>query len=323
MSNHVQTLRVRVAGKHAIAQDIALFELASDDSSPLPPFHAGAHVDVMLPGGITRQYSLCNAPDGAARYQIAVLKEVSGRGGSRAMHEAVSVGDLLTVSAPRNRFPLDEAAAHSLLLAGGIGITPLLSMAEQLSVLGRNFELHCCARTRERMPFRERIAASPYAARVHLHVDDGVPEQRLHLGVLLGTLRPGTHVYTCGPQGFMEAVLASARSAGWPEAQLHWESFGAAPAQRSDDGGFEVQLARSGRVVPVAASQTVVAALAAHGVEVSTSCEQGVCGTCLTRVLEGEADHRDLYLSPDEQAANDQFLPCCSRSKTARLVLDL
>lgn len=316
-------LRVRVMRKEPLARDIALFELRAEGASVLPAFAAGSHIDVFLPNGLTRQYSLCNDPAEAHRYQIAVLKDPHGRGGSRAMHESVQMGDVISISAPKNHFPLAHAAESSLLLAGGIGITPLLCMADRLSALQHPFEMHYCARSMERMAFRDRIGRSGYADRVAFHFDDGAPDQRLDIGELLRDPRRGVHLYTCGPQGFMDAVLSTARQAGWPEDRLHHEFFNARPVQKSDDGGFEVQLASSGRVIRVPADQSVTAALAAAGVPVPTSCEQGVCGTCLTRVVAGEPDHRDLYLSPQEQASNSQFLPCCSRAKSARLVLDL
>ncbi len=323
MTSFPQTFRVRVARKERVALDIALFELIAEEGGALPPFAAGSHIDVFLPHGLTRQYSLCNDPGEAHRYQIAVLKDPHGRGGSCAMHESVQAGDVLSISVPKNHFPLVHAAESSLLLAGGIGVTPLLCMAERLSAIGHPFEMHYCARSKERMAFRERIGGSGYAGRVAFHFDDGPAGQKMDMGELLRTPRSGVHLYTCGPKGFMEAVLATARQAGWPEDQLHYEFFNAEPLRKSDDGSFEVQLASSGRVIKVAADQPVTTALAAAGVEVPTSCEQGVCGTCLTRVLEGEPDHRDLYLTPQEQAANDQFLPCCSRARSARLVLDL
>lgn len=323
MTTMPQLLRVRIARKLPLAQDIALFELASVGGEPLPPFSAGSHIDVHLPGGLSRQYSLCNDPRECHRYQIAVLKEAAGRGGSRAMHEAVHAGDVISIGAPRNLFPLAADARESILLAGGIGITPLLCMAERLFALGQAFTLHYCTRSAQRTAFGERIRESGYAGRVQFHVDEGAPLNKLDLAALLHTPRDGVHVYTCGPRGFMDAVLSCARSSGWPQGQLHCEFFGAAPADRAGDGSFEVRLSRSGRVIRVGPRQTVTAALAAIGVVVPTSCEQGVCGTCLTRVLEGQPDHRDLYLSPMEQAANDQFLPCCSRAKSDCLVLDL
>jgi vanillate O-demethylase ferredoxin subunit len=317
------TLTVRVARKAVEAQDICTYELVPADDVTLPPFSAGSHIDVHVPGGLVRQYSLCNDPSDGHRYLIGVLKDPATRGGSLAMHERVNEGDRLEISAPRNHFALAHEAHRSLLLAGGIGITPVLCMAERLAATGSDFELHYCTRSRERTAFLDRISRSAYAPRVHLHFDDGAAAQKLDLAALLGLPQGGTHVYVCGPQGFIDAALGLARGAGWPSAQLHYEFFGAAPKASDVDGGFEVQLASSGRVIAVRKDQSVVQALAAAGVEVMTSCEQGVCGTCLTRVLEGEPDHRDQYLTPEEQAANDQFTPCCSRAKSARLVLDL
>lgn len=314
---------VRVARKTAEAEGICSFELVRTDGQPLPAFAAGSHVDIEIPGGFTRQYSLCNDPAETHRYLIAVLRDAGSRGGSVAMHDHVSEGDVLSISAPKNHFALAHDARSHLLLAGGIGVTPLLCMAERLAHVGAEFEMHYCTRSRARTAFMQRIAATEFAARVAFHFDDGPDAQRLNLAALLSSPTPGRHVYVCGPKGFMDAVLGAARANGWPEAQIHHEFFGATVAARSDDGSFAVKLGSSGRVIPVAADRTVVQALAEAGVSVATSCEQGVCGTCLTRVIEGMPDHRDMYLTPEEQAAGDQFLPCCSRSKTPLLVLDL
>jgi vanillate O-demethylase ferredoxin subunit len=196
-------------------------------------------------------------------------------------------------------------------------------MAERLQHVGADFEMHYAARSAERMAFRERIQASPLGERAYFHFDDGPAPQKLDLQALLGRPQEGTHLYVCGPKGFMDAVLGTARASGWPEAQLHFEFFAGAVVASDSDDAFEVVVASTGRVVPVAKDQTVVQALAAVGVEVQVACEQGVCGTCLTRVLEGEPDHKDVYLTDEERAANDQFTPCCSRSRSARLVLDL
>jgi vanillate monooxygenase ferredoxin subunit len=289
----------------------------------LPPFSAGSHVDVHVPGGITRQYSLCNDPAESHRYLIGVLKDPASRGGSEAMHTRVKEGDALTIGAPKNLFPLAHEARRSLLLAGGIGITPILCMAERLAAAGAEFEMHYCTRSPSRTAFRHRIQASTFEPRVQFHFDDGDAAQKLDLAVLLGTPVAGTHLYVCGPKGFMDAVLGTARTKGWAEAQLHYEFFSADPVKLATDNSFLVTLASSGKVIKVAMDQTVVQALAAAGVEVPTSCEQGVCGTCLTRVVSGEPDHRDMYLTPEEHAANQQFLACCSRAKSAMLVLDL
>ncbi|WP_128000818.1 PDR/VanB family oxidoreductase [Piscinibacter defluvii] len=317
------TLQVRVARKAVEAEGICSFELVSVGGAPLPAFSAGSHVDVQVPGGLTRQYSLCNDPRETHRYQIAVLRDAASRGGSVAMHDVVKEGDTLAISTPKNHFALAHEAKSHLLLAGGIGITPLLCMAERLANTGAVFEMHYCTRSRARTAFVERIVASSFAGRVHYHFDDGATVQKLDIPALLEAPQPGRHLYVCGPKGFMDVVLASARAAGWPEAQLHYEFFGAEVAQKADDGSFEVLLASSGRIVVVPPDRTIVQALAAEGIAVATSCEQGVCGTCLTRVIEGTPDHRDMYLTPEEQAAGDQMLVCCSRAATARLVLDL
>jgi len=316
-------LQVRVARKAREALDIVTLELVATDGRALPAFSAGSHVDVQLPGGITRQYSLCNDPQETHRYLIGVLRDPASRGGSSAVHDAVQEGELLQISAPKNHFPLAHDAKKHLLLAGGIGVTPILCMAERLAIAGAAFEMHYATRSPERTAFRQRIAASGFADRVHFHYDNGDAAQKLDLKTLLASPQAGTHLYVCGPKGYMDAVLGTARAAGWPEAQLHYEFFGAEVAKSDSDAGFTIKLASSGRIIMIPKDQTVTQALAAAGVEVMVSCEQGVCGTCLTRVLEGVPEHKDSYLTPEEQAANDQFTPCCSRSKTPQLVLDL
>lgn len=316
-------IRVRVAARQDEALDICSLDLVPVDGSALPAFSAGAHIDVHLPGGLVRQYSLCNPPGETHRYRIAVLRDAASRGGSATVHDQLQVGTVLDIGTPRNLFELDPAAPHHLLLAGGIGITPLLAMAEQLAAQGGGFTLHHATRSRERTPFVAQLASAPYADRVHHHFDDGPAMQKLDLAATLRSAPAGSHLYVCGPTGFMEAVLAEGRAQGWDEARLHREYFAAAPTGTAGDGGFELELASSGRVIPVAADQTALAALLAAGLDIPMSCEQGVCGTCLTGVKSGVPDHRDQYLTPEERAANNQFLPCCSRASSARLVLDL
>lgn len=315
-------LEVRVTRKSAETAEICSFELTDPAGKELPSFTAGSHIDVHLPDGIIRQYSLYGSPSERGRYRIAVLREPASRGGSRAMHDSVRQDDVLAIGAPRNLFALDEGAARHLLLAGGIGITPLLSMAQRLDAIGADFELHYCARSVERMAFREELRQAPYAGRVHFHLDDGATEQKLDMAAVC-TPDSYTHLYVCGPKGFMDAVLTTARERGWPEDQLHYEFFAAEPIPAGDSSAFAVKLAGSGQVVQVPADCSVVQALAQAGIDLPVACEQGICGTCLTRVLEGEPDHRDLFLSAEEQARNDQFTPCCSRAKTPLLVLDL
>jgi vanillate O-demethylase ferredoxin subunit len=322
-----ETITARVARKWLETPDACALELVPADGGRLPAFAAGAHVDVHLPGGLVRQYSLLNDPAETHRYCIAVLREPASRGGSAAVHEHVAEGQLLTIGAPRNAFALAPVAHRRLLLAGGIGITPLLCMAEQSLREGADFALHYAARSASRMAFRERLAEPRWQGRVHLHPDDGDAAQRLDLEALLRAPAPGLHLYACGPAGLLQAALGTARRLGWQESNLHWEQFAATPmalsAEPAGDAPFEIELARSGRVLHVPAGMSAAQVLVEAGTGLLTSCEQGVCGTCLTRVLAGTPDHRDAYLTPDERAANDQFLPCRSRARCERLVVDL
>ncbi|MBC5785717.1 oxidoreductase [Ramlibacter sp. USB13] len=315
-------IAVKVARRKQEAQDIASFELVKPDGSALPGFSAGSHIDVQVPGGLTRQYSLCNDAAEQHRYRIAVLRDPASRGGSRGMHDAVNEGDTLLISEPRNHFPLVHAE-RTLLLAGGIGVTPLLCMAQRLAKIGAEFEMHYCTRSPSRTAFRDEIVASDWAERVDFHFDDADAEQKLQLEEVLARPAPGTHVYVCGPTGFIDWVVKTAERLGWGKDQVHLEYFGAVAQDTTGDRPFQVKVASSGATYEVAANETVVQALQKHGIEILTSCEQGVCGTCITRVLQGECDHRDLYFTDDEKAKNDQFTPCCSRAKTEVLVLDL
>ncbi|MBU0602838.1 MAG: PDR/VanB family oxidoreductase [Gammaproteobacteria bacterium] len=322
MSTATALIPVRLARRNVEADGIASFELVSADGRDLPAFTAGSHIDVVLGEGLIRQYSLCNPPSGSGSYLLGVLLDPASRGGSRAMH-ALKEGDVIQVSAPRNHFGLAPGARRSLLLAGGIGVTPILCMAEQLATEGADFEMHYCARSISRTAFVSRIREAAFARRAHLHFDDGDASQAFAMDALLAQPQPGTHLYVCGPRGFMDAVLDCARRHGWPETQIHYEFFAGAAVATEGDAGFTVKLARSGTLVPVASGQTIAQALTAAGVPLAMSCEQGVCGTCMTRVLDGTPDHRDMFMTPDEQARNDQITPCCSRSKSPLLVLDL
>lgn len=314
---------VRVVRKTIEALDICTFELVDANGGALPPFAAGAHIDVEVKPGLVRQYSLCNDPAESHRYLIGVLRDPKSRGGSVGMHTGVDEGALINISAPKNHFALAHEAGRSLLLAGGIGVTPILCMAERLSSTGADFRMHYCTRSKDRTAFFGRIQDSAFADRVHFHFDDGAPDQKADLAALLATPEAGTHLYVCGPGGFLDAVTSTARRLGWAESNIHFEYFSAPVDAAAPSGAFEVQIASSGRVIPVAADRSVLLALADAGIELPYSCEQGVCGTCLTRVIDGTPDHRDAYLTDAEKAKNDQFLPCCSRARSPRLVLDL
>jgi vanillate O-demethylase ferredoxin subunit len=316
-------LQVRVAAKTLATEDIGAYELTPVDGGSLPAFEAGAHIDVHVPGGLVRQYSLYELPGDSPRYRIGVLRDPNSRGGSARLLDAVNEGDLLSISEPRNHFALHAGLDRSLLFAGGIGITPILCMAEQLARGGRAFDLHYSGRTLSRMAFLDRLRACAHAERVRVHADDGPAQQQLDARAAIGDPAIDKHLYVCGPTGYMDHILGTARALGWDDAHLHREYFATAPIDHSADGPFELELKRSGTVVRVQADQSAAQALLDAGVELALSCEQGVCGTCQTTVLAGRPDHRDLYLTDAEHERNDCFMPCCSRACTPRLVLDL
>jgi len=314
---------LRVARKSVEAIDICSFELVDEAAASLPPFAAGAHINVAVTSDLVRQYSLCNHPSDRHRYQIAVLRDKSSRGGSVAMHDTIHEGDLVQVSAPLNHFPLAAEASHSILLAGGIGITPILCMSERLEHAGASFELHYCSRSQAHMAFRERIERASFANRASLYFDDAHSGQMINLDAILAAPNPRTHVYVCGPPGFIDWALRTAEKVGWPESNVHREFFKAELHPTLESGAFHIKLSSTGETVVVAPNESVIQALTRVGIDIPTSCEQGVCGTCITRVLEGVPEHRDLFMMDAEHAANDQFTPCCSRAKTSLLVLDI
>lgn len=305
-------------------QGVRVFDFVHADGGALPPFEAGAHLLVEAAPGLVRSYSLCNDPHEQGRYQLAVLREPASRGGSAAMH-ALGVGQVVRASRPRNAFPLEEQAPKSLLVGGGIGITPMLAMAERLLRLGREFELHYCCREPARAAFLAHLAQPRFAGRVHLHFDDGEQAQRFDAAQVLSSCASGTQLYVCGPRGFMDHLLGTAASLGWPQGSLHREDFAGEvlEGEAAADGPFELVLASSGRTVAVARGQTALDALEHAGVTVFSSCAQGICGTCTVAVLGGEPDHRDQYLTEEARARNDCFLPCCSRSRSPQLIVDL
>jgi vanillate O-demethylase ferredoxin subunit len=316
-------MKVRVVRKRVEADGICTFELASPAGGALPGFSAGSHIDVYLRNGVVRQYSLCNDPRETHRYLIGVLRVAHSRGGSAALHEQVREGDWLEISPPRNHFQLARGAERSLLIAGGIGITPILCMAERLAHLGAEFQLHYVTRSVSRTAFLQRIRASAFSDRVHMHFSEGPSADKFDVNAALAAAGDDTHLYVCGPSGFMDMVLGAAARRGWPQQRLHREYFASDIQPTANDVEFQVKIASTGKVYRISKDQTVVAALAGHGIEIPTSCSQGVCGTCLTRVIDGEPEHRDLYQTEAERARNDQFTPCCSRARNPLLVLDL
>ncbi|ABM58872.1 PDR/VanB family oxidoreductase [Verminephrobacter eiseniae] len=321
--NPQRRLTVRVARIWRQTPHILAFELTHPWGRPLPGYEAGAHIDVHMPGGFSRQYSLALAPPAAApvmSYLIGVKREAASRGGSASMHERVRTGDLLAVSAPRNTFPLCPQAAQHLLLAGGIGITPLLAMAQALAARGANFRLCVFARSREHLAFADALRAPALAPRLRLHLDQGEAAERIDLHALLAERAPGAQLYLCGPGGFMQAVRDAARH--WPEDALHAEYF-AAPADADQSAGqpFTLRLAQRGISVPVAADQSAVDALRQVGIDIPVSCQQGLCGSCVVPGDGAGAEHHDFCLTASERQT--RLALCCARAKGQELVLQL
>lgn len=314
-------MKVFIKSKQIEADDIVSLELVPIDDCSLPSFEAGAHIDLHLPNGLIRQYSLCNSPSETHRYLIAILKDTESRGGSEAVHRLVNAGDEIEISAPRNLFPLNCEAKKTLLFAGGIGVTPILAMAETLHRLGKDFDMHYCAHSQSRAAFISRIQSSPFAEKVTSYFAD--KNQKIDAQAIIGAATAGTHLYVCGPSGFMTFIIDTATSQNWPKEHIHQEYFSAESVDKSHDAAFVVEIKSTGKIIDISAKQSVLEALEEADIFLPVSCEEGICGTCVTGVLEGEPEHRDVFLTDAEKAANDQFTPCCSRSKSARLVLDL
>ena len=310
--------RVRVGSIRELAVDIRGYELEPADGRELPAYEAGAHIDIHVPAGPIRQYSLCGESNATERYRIAVKKDATGRGGSTSMHDDVEVGSFLAMTGPRNYFPLAaDAPGGSLLIAGGIGITPIYAMVQALHFAGREWTLHYCARSQAHAAFYGELEALA-PRRVVPHFSE-VPV--LDVDALLAARAQGTHVYCCGPEGLMSAVkAATARS---DASCLHFEWFSAPTIDHAQDRSFEVELKRSGLVLAVPADRSILQVVREQGIDVPSACEEGVCGTCETCVLAGEPDHRDMLLTSEERAANRSMMICISRAISDRLVLDL
>lgn len=304
------------------AEDIKSFVLAPTSGKELPAYTAGAHIDVHVGSGIVRQYSICGSPDDHSRYMIGVKRELQSRGGSERMHDHIRVGDRLEISVPRNNFTLDETAEHTLLLAGGIGITPLIAMADRLQSLGRSFALHYFGRSASHTAFLARLSSSEFAGKVHMHYALDGDAVRARLDNLLQEHTPRSQLYLCGPKPFMD-MIETVAARNWPPEAVYLEHFSGDPAALAGPrDSFEVRLARSGGSYLVPEDKSIMQVLQDNGIEVEFSCEQGVCGTCVTDVLEGEPDHRDLFLTPLDRAANTKMCLCVSRAKSPILVLD-
>lgn len=282
-----------------------------------PAFDPGAHIDVQLKPGLSRSYSLVNDPAIRSYYEIAVHHAIDGRGGSRHIHQEWRVGETVEISEPKNNFPMVEDAPHTVLIAGGIGVTPMLAMIARLDKLGRSWELHYVAASPERAAYVDRLANRKEVRIAYDGVSGG---QRLDLVEICAAAPADAHLYCCGPSGMLDAFIAT--NAARPKSHAHIEHF-SADTELATEGGYTLELARSGKMVAVAEGETMLDALLAAGVDVGFACAEGVCGTCEVKVLEGVPDHRDHFLSDAEKAANRSIMVCCSGSKTASLVLDI
>ena len=311
-------LNLHVTHHAAEAKDVVLIELRAIDGRSLPPFSAGAHLEIVVPGDLPRHYSLLNAPDEQERYLIAVGLAPESRGGSNYMHRHLRLGDTLACSLPRNHFPLDEDLQSYCLVAGGIGITPILSMLRWCQANDKDWRLVYSARNRQRAAFYETLSALD-STRVQMHFDD---EAGGHLDTagLLDTLRVGEHLYACGPAPMLDALQAAA---GPRTERLHIERFNAAPASSANDNGFTVHLQRSDRSLWIAPEQSILEALEANDIHLPFSCRAGICGSCETTVCAGVPDHRDLILSDADRATGRSLMICVSRALGDSLVLDL
>lgn len=315
-------LEVQVIEKRLRSKNVVSVDLQATHGAKLPEFEAGAHIDLHLQNGLVRQYSLFHSPSQHDCYRIAVQLAEDSRGGSDWVHRQLQVGDIISISEPKNIFRLEQLADQHILFAGGIGITPLLSMAEVLNETNQNFQLHYSAKSKAQAAFINEISASNWADHAQFYFSD--QGTRVNAGDIFAGLNPQTHVYVCGPERYIDYIMESAYKAGWPDSQVHREFFQVSiNTDNSENSAFELHLSLSGLTIDVPADSTVLEALTNAGIDVPFSCEQGVCGTCVTPVLDGVPEHRDQYLTNEEKACNREFLPCCSRAKTPSLTIEI
>lgn len=312
-------LDVTLTVRKTVATDIIDLELRAANGTALPAYDAGAHVDVYVAQGLVRQYSLTGDPSDRSAYRLGILRDATSRGGSAAIHATFQQGDTIRIGRPRSGFPLRSGAAQTVFFAGGIGITPVLTMAYALEAAGACWHLHYCGRTADRMAYVDELAR--FGDKVHIHIDNGPDDQRLDIATALGHAAPDRHLYVCGPDGFMDYVVQSAKAQNWSTECIHLERFGA--EVDTDGAPFTVVARASGKTFTVAPGETIAQTLEHNGIPITVSCQSGVCGTCLTGVVEGKPDHRDLVQTDAERASNRQITVCCSRSNTKTLVLDI
>ena len=312
-------IEVRLTAIRYAARDTNLFEFRRLDGEPLPPYEPGAHVDVHLPSGHSRSYSLIVARPEPSTYTFGIKRDPASRGGSRFMHDELRVGRTIKISAPRNNFPLKEDANHSVLIAGGIGITPIRCMVQRLMERKRSFALHYACRSRADAAFLNELQD---VAGASFHFDDESEGRFLDVAGIVAAAPKDAHLYCCGPTPMLNAFEATTKD--WPRPQIHVEYF--TPKQepaKAKKGGFTVELARSGQEFFIPEGRSILEVLLDEGVDVDYSCELGICGACEQRIISGVAEHHDSILSEEEQAENKRVMICCAGSKSERLVLDM
>jgi ferredoxin-NADP reductase len=312
------TIEVRLNAIRYAARDINLYEFRRPDGGPLPDYAPGAHVDLHLPNGLLRNYSLIVPKPEPGTYTFGIKRDRASRGGSRYIHEELKVGRTLKISPPRNNFPLVEDAAATVMLAGGIGITPIWCMVQRLEELRAPWRLHYANRTRAETAFLEPLAA---LAGARLHFDDETGGKFLDVGRIVAEAPKEAHLYCCGPAPMMQAFEAA--TADWPRAQVHVEYFVAKAEPAVRKGGFTVELARSGQEFFIPEGESILEVLLDHGLDVDYSCELGICGACEQRVISGIPEHHDSILTEEEQAENQRVMICCAGCRSERLVLDM
>lgn len=311
-----QTLYVRLKSVTYEARDVLLFELMSLNGQCMPSFSAGSHIDIYLPNGLIRQYSICNSPLDKYRYVVGVKRDPQSRGGSTLMHDGLKVGSELKISFPRNNFELAKEASHSILIGGGIGITPLISMAHQLTADKSSWQLFCSFRNRSDVALLDQLNAD----KTHLHIDDESPSGFMDIANILNNAPAGTHFYCCGPEPMLKNFIDLSQSID--PSRVHYEFFKPLATQLSGDS-FEVKLHKTKKSFSIGPDQTILQVLQKNGISAPGSCEQGICGTCETHVVEGIPDHRDSLLSAEERSSNKVIMICCSRSLSPSITLDL
>jgi len=320
-------LKARVKAVRTVADNVRTFELTPEGAARWPRFQAGAHIDVRLETTmketLVRQYSLCNSPLDEQRFQIAVKTDEIGGGGSLFLHNKVATGDVIEISAPRNNFPLRHDLGRYLLVGGGIGVTPLLSMAHELYDRSLAFELHLFVANRSSLAFHNELSEMPFSGSIRLYNDDANGRARSKIDSVVTEYQSGDGLYLCGPTAFMSAVMRVAIAKSWPSELIYSETFVSVQVDPAQNSAFEVQVTSTGDVFAVAPEDQLIEVLHQNGYPVMCSCTQGICGSCITPVLDGVPEHRDAILSDEARAANNLMTVCVSRARSKRLVLDL